>query len=54
VLEKGNGKIWYKIFEINKFIDEKTLLITLDEFNDFLESYELNKIKIIKQGSSKN
>jgi hypothetical protein len=52
VLEKGNGKIWYKIFEINKFIDEETRLKTFNEFIDFLNCKEFDKIKIIKKGSS--
>ena len=54
VLEKGNGKIWYKIFEINKFIDEETTLKTLNEFIGFLNDKEFDKIRIIKKGSSKN
>ena len=53
VLDKGKrGKIWYKMFEISKFIDEETTLKTLDEFIGFLSFNDFNKIKIVKKGST--
>jgi len=51
---KNKEKILYKIFDINKFIDEDSTLKTLKELISFLTSNGFDKIKIIKKGSSKN
>jgi len=50
VIEKKNkGKIIYKIFEINNFIDEKTTIQSLKEYVNFLKNNNFDKILYKKE-----